>query len=167
MKSDLQQHLRELQELQFRMSTTLAAVEKGMAGQSIPDLIDAGYLCRELSKACDSLRKAADQKQSVLARTIAAIVATQAMNGDEVDLRGQLATAIPKVNTIPKIPPTGSDEWHKLMDWIDVPRSQRDMLRPSFTGLKATVEDMMAEGKEPPVDLSLNEATVTFRKRSK
>lgn len=169
MKKELISLHSRLQKLQMDIHQELAAIAQSIPSETVPDLVDAGYLCRELSSMCDDLRKGLTNRQVVIARYLAARAAVDGMQGSETSLKGELATATPDIKVMPKIPENGSTDYIELMRWIGVPDEliSRDMLRPSFSTIQRVLTQMAVDGKKPPPGISMTytDAQVVFRKR--
>ena len=141
---------------------------------SMEDLTDMGYLCREMEKYFDELRKEVRSRKELIGKLLAFHVARQSLNeaaGIEVTIKGELATGTPDVKLMPKVPESGTDEFRECMEYLGVSSSQLDesgdCLRLSFKGMQALVTKLAEEGKPMPpgVTKSWPVYTTTFRRR--
>lgn len=174
--SDLKQEVydlyRRVQAFQMdALGVTSSATPGSVINTPVPDLVDVGFLCREIAKICDGLRKAFSAKQEIVGRYLATYAASQALQGNEVDLQGEMATGTPDVAVKPKIPPNNSPDFVKLMRWLGVPDDliTKDVLRPSFSALSEELTRRLATGEKPPpgiVTTYSDMLTVFRRKRS-
>jgi len=169
MKPELSVLYRRFQSLQLEVHELLQGIPARVHSTAMEDLVDAGFMCREISKICDDLRISCDKTQSVVSKYICARTSVDSLQGKEVVLKGELATATPDLVVKPNIPDRGSQEYVDLMRWIGLSDEmiQRDMLRPSFTRIQEILTERAVRGEKPPPGISatFTEAVVVFRKR--
>lgn len=169
MKTTIQTLFTEMQALQMRLHSFLASVPSDISGTPIPDLVDSGFLCREIASICQDLKVNCEARQHLIGKYLAARAGSAAMQEEVLELKGELATASPTVQSKPNIPSPGSAEYNELLRWCGVNDEtiQRNLIRPSFTSLQDTVTRFTIEGKPLPPGLSLvyTETTVVYRKK--
>lgn len=170
MKEELQGLFDQLQKLQMQIHSALASISSNLSGEKLPDMIDSGFLCREMEEIANDLRKNCADRKGLIAKMIAMRATSEFMTtGKSPVLRGELASATPDLVTKPSIPEPGTEDFNKLMSWLGCSDEliQRGVVRPSFTSLKDIVTRATVEGNKPPpgISLTFTEATVVFRRR--
>jgi hypothetical protein len=156
--------------LQLEAQQILKSIPSDVHQTTIEDLVDSGYICREMSNIADDLRKSCDDKKNCIGHYLAARAAVSAIQDDELlALRGELATATTDISVKPKLPKEGSKEYVDLMRWLGVSDEQinSSVLRPSFSGIQEILTERAKDGKQPPpgISVTFTEATVVFRKK--
>lgn len=169
LKGELKLLYEQMEALQMRVHEMAAALGGQIPVERTPDLIDIGFMCREISNIADDIRKTASSRQAVTGRLIAMRAAAATMQGEEVVLRGEMATARPETDMKPKLPDPGSEDWNALMRWIGLTdeQIQRDMLRPSFSRLSEILKERAERGEQPPPGIvhTFSDAMVVFTRR--
>jgi hypothetical protein len=159
------------QKLQLSVQSLLHELVIQIGTQSLPDMCDVGYFCREVSKIMHDLKVSLDGKQGVVSRVLAGRVAGAALQGEVIELRGEFCVATPDVRNKPTLPKEGTEEYRLLMRWIGVPEEtiNSPLLRPSFTGLEEELTKRMALGEPLPPGIvgSFTDVSVVYRKSSK
>ena len=159
------------QTLQLKIHTLLNETVNQVGALSIEDLCDVGFLMREVSRMMKDLVKGIDGKQGIVSRVLASRATTAALQGEMLELRGELCSATPEVKTKPIFPTEGTPDYEKLMRWIGLDKQElidSPMLRPSFRGVEEELTKRMALGEPAPpgVTSSFTEVTVVYRKRT-
>lgn len=141
---------------------------------TLEDECDLGFLCREIAEVYDEMRKEAKARQELFGRRIAEVQGRAAMRGeledDDLTVRGELATGVPSIKSIPKIPKTGSEEYLVLCRWFGIPvdLAQSGAVKFSFTHLQAFCEAARATGIDVPPGIvgTYSEPMTTFRRKN-
>lgn len=171
MKPELVKMFETMQAFEIEAQSLLSVVPGRVSSTSIEDLVDAGFLMRELSRICETLRKAFEARQGLVARFLAAAAGADALRGVEMKLEGELARAKPVVNVKPKIPDPRTADFVKLMRWLGVSDELigKDVLRPSFSSLKAELTKRLESGEKlpPGITATFQEMACEFRTKSR
>lgn len=143
---------RFLQINQF-LQEVIAKVKAG-APYSVEDLCDIGFLCRELNKISDELRKEAEAKKDLIGMKIAYIMTERSVSEPDINMtvHGELATGSPDVKTAAAIPKWGSPEYKALCDYFKIPEEaqQTGMFSVNYNRMADIITRMAEEGKNPP-----------------
>ncbi len=141
---------------------------------SLGDLVDMGYLCREIEKFMEELRKEIKFRKELCGKVISLAIAKQNLNdpGKVVErIEGELATGTPDVKLQAKLPNRGTEEFHKLLEFLDIPKEMAESkcFKLSWNGMTDLVTQLAEEGKPlpPGVEKSWPIYTTTFRRRKK
>lgn len=130
-------------------------------------LVDLGFLCREIGKLSDELRKESNAKQMLIGKTIAMEV-TQASLAGEISsptVRGELATGTPDVRQISSVPKPGTPQFKEVADFLGLTDPDGKVIRFSFTGLSDWLTERAGEGKQVPACLNVyTEFKTIFRR---
>lgn len=143
-------------------------LKKGKANDA--QLVDVGFLLREMENVFDECRKEAKARKELISRLLAA-KAIDSLNdpeGAQGRFDGNLASAIPDAKIYPKIPRPGSDDYLALMEFMGVPApvAALGLLKPSFTATQEWLQERAAEGKNPPNCLgTYTDAVCIFRRK--
>lgn len=141
---------------------------------SMEDLVDMGYLCRDMERYLDEMRKEVKSRKELIGKLLAFHVAQQSLNDTEklqVTVKGELATGTPDVKLQPKIPEPKTEEFSQLMEYFGLSRDRlagiEDCLRLSFNGMRDLVSRLAEEGypMPPGVVKTWPVYTTTFRRR--
>lgn len=170
MKAELQLLFNTLKELQLEIHQVLETIPQRVSAESIPDLIDSGFLCRELANVVDDIRNRCENRQAIISRFLAATASVAALKGESMDLRGELAIAVPDITVKPNLPKNDSPEMIKLLIWLGVPEdiARSGTVRPSFTKIEELLTKREAAGQKPPPGImsKWTDAKVVFRRRT-
>lgn len=161
-----------MKQLQLELHAVLSTVQPTVGRMALGEAVDSGFLCRELSNIMEDLRKNLDARKELIGRVLAMRTAQQALQGEELKLEGELATASPSITVKPKLPEKHTHDWVQLMRFLGCTDKQihEDMLRPSWKEIQGKIEAAMAEGKEctlPGVDPKWVDQTVIFRTKTR
>ncbi len=170
MKEELLAFYRQIQQYQLKVHEFLQSIVGEIQTSKDADLVDSGFLCREIADICNDIRKAAELRMAIIGKFLAARATIAGMQGESMDLKGELASATPDVKTKPKLPDQGTPEFNRLMRWIGVSEEllAANMLRPSFTAIQEELTRRAALGEKPPpgISVTFTEASVVFRRRN-
>jgi hypothetical protein len=169
MKTDLQALYSEAKALWTRTGVLLFEFQNAVQQVPRDDLVDCGYLLREMRNAFDDMRKNCDAKQLLAGRRLAGEACSYALRGEDLKLEGELATASAEVTTIPRLPKRGSREYVELLRWLKVPEEviATNRLDFSFTEMQKLVAEMQSRGENPPPGIvaAHTDAVAVFRKK--
>lgn len=169
MKDDLHLLRSRIQNLQMDVHQVMAGIPNSVTSEEIPALVDSGFLCRELANIAEDIKKIAENRQAIIARFLVARASVAALQGEVIDLSGELATGSPVIKQKPKLPEQGTEDWVKLMRWIGVSDDliQKDMLRPSFSRITEVLTERAERGEKPPPGIlnTFTDAQVVFRRK--
>lgn len=129
------------------------------------NMADLGFLCREIGKVLDDLRKEFNAKSEFLAK----VICLRAVHsGAHEPIRGDLATATPTPKLAATLPKRGTPEYYALMEWLGVPReaAETKVLDFHFKGLEELITQRVENGAEkPPINVAHTSYTCSFRAR--
>ena len=130
-------------------------IEKVKRGEYPPEiLVDLGFLCREMGKVSDDLRKECEAKKDLIGRMVALSVAQQDLDSPGADqtVRGELASGTPDVSQQAAIPKFGTPEYGALCAFLGLTGDavQKGIVGFSFTRLSQMVTEMASQGRNPP-----------------
>jgi hypothetical protein len=169
MKAELIKIFRRMQALQLETQQVLSTIPARVVVDPMPDLVDSGYLCREISNICEDLRKSCNSREDTIGRCIAARAGADSMRGEVTVLHGEYANATPYVKVKPRFPDPDTPEYAVLMRWIGLSDEmiEKGMLRPSFTRIQEILTERAEKGEQalPGISVTFTEANVVFRKR--
>jgi hypothetical protein len=136
-----------------------------------PQLVDLGFLCREIAAISDELRKEANAKQMLIGKVIAMEVTRASLAGEisSPTVRGELATGTPDVREIASCPKPGTPQFREVAEFLGLPEAEVDgrLFSLRFTGLSDWLTQMAAEGKEVPKAINrYTEFKTIFRRTS-
>jgi len=134
------------------------------------ELVDLGYLCREISKVCDDLRKEANAKMDLISKTLVYKYADNIVNdpASEDTIRGKLATASPDVKNEPRIPKKGTPEFAELCRFFGISDEAISSGAVTFhwKHLSNYITDCQKAGKNPPEALDFKTVFIAnYRKK--
>jgi hypothetical protein len=172
--SSIKEELRALwlqaQKLELDAKGLASAVPGKVAVLSVADATDVGFLCREISNICDSLKKTFKARQDLVGQSLALKSGAAAIRGEDLKLEGELARGSVSCDNEPRIPHHDSPEFLQLMAWLGVPPevASRGALRPSFRRLTDEINRRVSNGEKlpPGINAAYAKMTVTFRKKS-
>ena len=81
-------------------------------------LVDLGFLCREMESLCDEWRKESKARKELAGKLIAFVV--MSTDGTEITVQGQLATGTPNLKMQADLPKKGSEEYELLCHGLGV-----------------------------------------------
>lgn len=133
-------------------------------------LADIGYLCRQIDKLCDELRKDAKARAELCGRVIALAATKRAIvNGGVVEtVRGEIARATPSVTHEPNIPGKGTREHNALLKAIGVSDecAKKGLVKVHYPSLQALMVERAELAQPLPEGLGVPRARYycSFRK---
>ena len=203
MESHPNPHIRELQSVLTRVNEMhaeiygflLSLAEGIKAGNyKTPDLIDIGFLLREISEKADDTRKEVNNRKEVCEGLIAYDMTTRSVAGEDVKdpMPGFLASGSPKVKVEIPQPRVGTPENELFIRWvggideamkkidgidptvaekiaIEVSHRVAAICKPEWKKLSELVTDCAARGKKIPPGLSDRQFTrfsTIFRRKN-
>lgn len=140
---------------------------------STSDLADVGFLCRELERLSDDLRKDCKARKELAGKIISFIVTQESLNDDSANdtVRGELATATPYVKQLPRLPARGSAMYSAFCKDLGVPQNVIDqgVIKIDWKGAIEFVTERMQDGLPLPKGISETypEFSCVFRRRTK
>lgn len=151
---DLMAELRSIQQELYDRLDKVAEQHKKRE-TTIPDLTDAGFICREAEELFDEMRKQAKAHKELAAKVLYLTMAERAISHPETaeeKSKGALASATPRVSIIADQPHRGTDEYVAFMRDVYVPdRIIADgLLKPDFKALGELVTRLIEDGKPLP-----------------
>jgi hypothetical protein len=160
---------RALQLMQLSIHEDLSQMQHHLTSLPIPDIVDIGFFCRKMEDISDTLRRDCLGRVAVVGRTLAAYAGAEAIRGNEVELSGEFATAIPTIKEKPKMPSNDSPEMRDLLKWIGVSDEviASGYVRPSFSQLEQELTRRLETGEQPPpgIQATFREVSATFRQK--
>lgn len=175
-----QDFLEEFQDLQFRyniyLATLAAELQCPVDQRTIikSQMVDLGFLCREVRNVAKDLRKQAEAHQNafsvVICRKIMAHVLQYPSAPERAD--GTLASASSNIKPMPRIPKQGTPEHEVLCDYFSIPESAQGVVDFGFKNVGAFLLREAHEGRNVPIEMTQPAGTefdVIYRtkKRSK
>jgi len=129
-------------------------VKKNEASLTSEQLCDAGFMCRQMERWADELRKEAKARRERLAYLIAyrAAQAVATNPTAETTVRGKYATGTPDVKVAAGLPKRDTPEYAKLCEWLGVSEEAQKSgaIRFHFNTLMDIVSERIAAGQDVP-----------------
>lgn len=172
----LQKKLNDVIDLRDDIYNTIAALSNDIKSNKFtpPELCDFGFLCRELSKIADDLRKDVDAfgKMSGKFMTLAALQDPDIVNqvGDEdLIIRGTLATAKPKIVIGASRPQFGTAEHTELLRYFGVSGDAVEVVKVDWKQLQRRLTQLTEDGRAlpPGIGKTFDDYKVTYRRKGK
>lgn len=93
-----------------------------------PEMVDMGFLLRELAAKLDEIRKECSARQELIGQIIALSVARMLAQDSDADatVRGELAIGMPDIKTCPALPKRGSPNYRAFAEWLGIPKEVID-----------------------------------------
>jgi hypothetical protein len=116
-------------------------------------LVDIGFICRQIEGWTDELRKEAKAKTELVGKVLALSLARKALQGGEQTVvHGTLARGSTSIRTIPVLPKAGTPEYTELCAHFGVPEEleKAGVIGFSFSKLADLCAAQAADGKNPP-----------------
>jgi hypothetical protein len=118
------------------------------------ELVDLGYLCREIAHKADDLRKEARAKTEFIGRMICLLVTRECVGDENADLsvRGTLATGTCDLRYVPQLPKFGTPEYELLCAYLelDPALTKSGIMSFSFDRTAELLTRLAGEGKKTP-----------------
>ncbi len=135
----------------FLSSTNETLKSRTMSNE---DLCDFGFLCRELAKLFDELRKEMNVRSELCGSLIAYEKTKEVLSDPSIALKvkGTLATGSPDVKMQAALPKKGSPEYYTLTDFFNVPRdvAETGVLKLDWKQVTEYLTALTQEGKPIP-----------------
>lgn len=138
---------------------------------TVNDLTDIGFLCREMAKIFDELRKECEARQNLCGSIIAYQLITKTLTDPNASMKskGELATGTPKLKMQAALPKKFTPEYYQITDFMGVPRdvAETGVLRLDWRRVVEYCTEMAEKGKKMPEGFGKQYPlyTTTFRKR--
>lgn len=140
---------------------------------SSEDMVDIGFLFRELENRLDDSRKDCKATKELIGKIICLRVAKDSLNNLDADpvVRGVLARGTPDVRRLPALPRKGTPEYVQAMKALGVQSEaaiNSGCLKFDFHAIQALINECAAAGKKPPpgLDKDYPEYTTVFTRIS-
>lgn len=152
--------------------TDLSANVKSRSTYSLEDLVDLGFLCREISRLVDDLRKECNARQELIGKVIALEVTQESVAGTRTDptVRGTLATGTPDVKPIASVPRPGTPAYASMCAHfgLDGEAVENQMFEFRFKRIGDWLLRLAEEGRDPPKGFlqTYQKFSTVFRKKS-
>lgn len=148
---------------------------RGQVKHPMQDLVDLGFLHREISDKLDELRKECNARQERISRVIGATVIKRTTTDPTLDMtqRGTLASATPDVGVVAICPKPNTPEYVALMKGLGIENEEliaSGALAPHFVRMSEYVSERLSKGLPAPAGVLGTSPTfrVTYiRKRAK
>ena len=176
--SELIQEFEKLMERFTLLHTTtldffdlLQPIVKDREGANLEDLCDLGFLCREIERLTDEMRKDAKAHKELIGKVIAYRRISETMNDENPDLvvRGSLASGSPEMRMRTVIPKRGTPEFADLCRSFGMGDIAIDgaLFTPHYIRLADHVTSLIEAGvpKPPGVELSEPVYSTVFRRK--
>ena len=169
MLSELYDKTMELYEQVQAEVMTLRRVNDRMSPE---ELVDAGYLLREIESLLDDGRKECKARKAYIAKLLGREASTRALAGrDDLKIKGQLANATVDIKLLPKMPKAGTSEFDELMNFFGVTgeAARTGLLSLHFVKLTEYLTKSAEDGINPPPGLvgTFPEYSVIYRKKKR
>ena len=133
------------------------------------ELVDIGYLCREIGKLADEMRKEADAKMALFGAKLAESMLNSLVAGDgsaEDSVKGALASGRPGLKQRVRLPAKETEEYMKLLAHYRIPFENRHLLRLHYPTIRDEATEAAKRGENPPpgVQIGVPEFYCTYRK---
>lgn len=135
------------------------------------ELCDFGYICRELAKVFDELRKEMNARMDLCGSIIAFRKTKASLTDPTLQLKvvGQFATASPDVKIEVGLPKKHSPEYYQVTDALGVPRevAEKGILKLDWKSVTKYCTEQVNAGKKIPKGFGQQypKYRVTYRKR--
>lgn len=151
---------KKLEALQHEIIEYHYELDKTLQGQVLhpmQDLVDLGFLHREMSYQLDAMRKESNARMDKISRIIGAIVARKIAGDPTLDMRqhGTLASGTPSPSVIAFCPKPGSVEYATLLRGFGVNEDaiKAGVLAPHFVRTAEYVSDLVSRGLPAPAGI--------------
>jgi len=137
----------------------------------VDELVDIGYLLREIANSFDQLRKNYNNKRELIELILCRALVERSIAGNTDKIfRGVLASASPKVAQQPKLPKRGTEEYVALCKWLGIPDDQiaKEYVSFHFPSLTKLMTENAETGAPNPPGITgvIPKYSVIFRKRN-
>lgn len=146
--------LEKARDLHVELLSGLLALTEDIKAKRLlrADLADAGYICREIGRLCDEIRKEAAARESLAGAILSAIYTQETLNNPSVSdvIRGNICRAKVDMVMEASLPAEGTPEYEQFLDHIGLPESLRKICKPSWKKLSQMITELASEGKPLP-----------------
>lgn len=153
---ELMQKVFETRNLVLENNYIVTSME-GLQEMKTADMVDIGFLSRELEDLFDSLRKECKARKELFGKIIA-VKQTQLVTQDptlDLNVMGSLAQAKPQSRQIPIVPKAGTQEYIDMMEYFGVKKEFVDVgiLEPHYMHMSDYFSKLASEGGRAPKGL--------------
>jgi len=135
----------------FLSESTPAIKSKALSNE---ELTDFGFLCRELEKLFDELRKECKARKELCGSVIAYRLIQESLTDPTITMKskGELATGTPNLKMEVQLPKKFTDEYFQLTDFFGVPRevAETGILRLDWKMVTTYCTKLLEDGKSIP-----------------
>lgn len=124
--------------------------EAGTLSQS--DRVDCSIVTKHTAKLIEDVRSECNRTLETIARFACLAWITEA--DPPSTLRGTLGSGTPDVKEGPQLPKHGTDEYNALMEWLGIPPTAADAIRPHWPTLTERITELAKAGQSPPSFIS-------------
>lgn len=161
MKSDAKKLYDRVQEIfneiYPELRDLLDRVQRESATTPLPDMVDAGFLVREISVVFDELRKETNAREEMIAKVIAVRRTQECVADPTLSLRvkGEYAYGDPSATVRPKMPKKGTPEFAKLLEFLGVDPSSHaaEVMSPHYVRLSDLMTRLAESGRDIPREI--------------
>lgn len=118
------------------------------------DMVDIGYLLREMENILDELRKEVKARKELTGKLIAFERVQAFVEDSSIDMtvRGSLASGTPDVKQLPELPKKGTPEYGQLLAYFGATEAQiqQGALKPDFKVIAELCTQRAADGLPNP-----------------
>ena len=177
MKEELKSLLETLTKMRIDFSQLTIPFIETHRNESNPDLVDCGFLFREIAAVCDEIRKDANARQETVNRTLARNlleVWAESMGTTDLKARGEYATGTAKAKStlVPVSPRKDPDAYARFMRACGVRNEfiAEGILKIHVPSLTKWDEKLTERGEELPKAMEgaterLDTPTMQYRRR--
>lgn len=134
---------------------------------SLPDMVDIGFLCREIATVLDDWRKDSTAHMTLASKVIGFKYARAAVQDEDIpdSIRGKLATGTPDAHILVTLPKKGTPEYETLCETLGV--TTHDLSKLDFKAVQKSCNQLAAEGRPLPngVGETYSEFVVSYRRK--
>lgn len=136
------------------------------------ELVDVGFLFREIESIFDELRKEAKARKELSAKVLALSVIQESVNDPEADsvIHGEYARASLSLKTRVRLPKKLSPEYYEVCEFLGVPSEVIDkgLVKLDWNGASEFATQMAEEGKRLPkgLDDTYQEYSCTYTRKT-
>lgn len=174
--TSLQEKLAELRQFQEDFYTfsqhELAKVVGTSSSLQHEDLVDMGFLLRELETMGEEIRKEAKKRKDLCGKLVSFRVITKSVEDGSTDIpniHGQLASGKIVMKMQPVLPKKGTAEHSALLKYLKVDEEsvERGLVKPDWTQMGLHCTELVAMGKPlpPGVGQTFPDYNVSYTKK--
>lgn len=136
---------------------------------SLPDIVDIGFLCREMSELFDVMRKDATKRCNLSQMSLVTQYTASALTDNPLpeSITGTLASARNmRINKIAELPEFGGTDYIAYMESLGIPDEviKKGLVKPDWSNTKEHITTLLEDGKKLPPGFgqTWNEYVCTF-----